>query len=548
MNKLFIFGLSLLCFAIYFNSLNNDFILDDYALVVNNPLIKSAKSLGQIFKISPYDAAVMDRDISYDKMYRPLQLLSYSIDYKIWGLNPSGFRLTNILLHLINSILIYYLFSLIFNVNIAKIISLFFAVHPLNTSVVVYIAGRADLLASFFMLFSIILFFRFIQSKKKIYYLLSFVSAAFALLSRENALLLSGFIFLFLFFLKARPKEFFFVIPFIILNVSYICLRVILFGGQGMVLHPSFMPLPLRFLNFFNIVPRYLLLLLLPLDLHLFRVTPFIGQIIGLKSGLSAGFIFLYLFLIIKFRNNRLLFFSMLWFLFWLIPVFFYLDGYSILGQAMMAENWLYLSSAGFFAGFVFIRKAFKNLGKALIISAAIFYGFLTTVNNSLWKNGLVFYRNILEYTSKGNPLRKNLIKEYLNRGLYEDALAEIKKFSLDFPGSEDLYIFQGNYYYETGRINAAIENYGKALRKNKNLYAYYDLSLCYEKLGQLDKAVYFATEAVKMKPHYLAALVQLGDLYSQKKEFNQAERYYRAALEIEPGNKIVQDKIKNAK
>lgn len=549
MNRIFILALCLFCFTVYFNSFNNNFVLDDEALVVNNSLIKSSKLLMQIFKTSPYDYKILDREISYDRMYRPLQLLSYSVDYKIWRLNPLGFHLTNIIIHLLNSILIYYLFSTISNNTFAKIVSIVFAVHPINTSVVTYISGRADLLVCFFILLSVFLFFKFIKFKLKVYYVISLSAAVLALFCRENALILFLFILLVLVISKVKPKYFLYVIPFILLDLLYLILRFIIFGQYAITLHPAFVSLPLRIVNFLNIIPRYLFILALPLDLHLLRTTPFIRQLIDPRTFLGIGFILFYIYLMVRLQKNRLLLFSMFWFLIGLTPVFFYLDGYALLDEAMMAESWVYLSSIGFFTLFVFVQNIFNRLGKILVISIIIFYGFLTWVNNNYWKNSIIFYKNILEHTSERNPLRKELIKEYLRHKLYEDALVEIKKLSIYYPESEDLYLFQGNYYYLINEISTAIDNYNRALRKNKNnFYIYYNLSLCYEKLKQLDRAIDYASESIKINPYYLSALIQLGDLYSEKKEFIKAGQYYQMALELDPDNQLLKDKVKNAK
>ncbi len=195
MNKIFILILCVLCFVIYSNSLTNGFVYDDEVLIVNNPAIKYPKLLPLIFKKCLYDYPGIGKDITFDKMYRPLQVLSYALDYRIWKLNPLGFHLANVLLHLFNTILIYYLLLIISNNTVSKIVSILFLVHPVHTSVVAYISGRADLLTAFFMLLSLIGFLQFIKLKSKTYYIASLLSALFALYSRENALIL--FIFWF---------------------------------------------------------------------------------------------------------------------------------------------------------------------------------------------------------------------------------------------------------------------------------------------------------------------------------------------------------------
>ena len=551
MNKTFIAVLCVLCLVIYSNSLTNGFVYDDEALIVNNPVIKYPKFLPLIFKRCLYDYPGIGKVIMFDKMYRPLQVLSYAVDYRIWKLNPSGFRLTNILLHLFNSILIYYLLLIIADSTAAKIVSVLFLVHPAHTSVVTYIAGRADLLASFFMLLSLIGFLQFIRLKSKIYYIASLLSALLALYSRENALLSFIFIALILFYLKAKPKYYFYVIPFILLDLFYILSRLSILGYHAFVLHPSLISLPLRVVNFLNIIPRYLLLLLFPLDLHLFRTTPFIGGLADIKTFFAVLFILFYIALPIRYRQNRFLAFGMLWFLLGIIPVFFSLDGYRMLKEAVMAESWLYFSSIGFFI-FVFAgaQNILKKVNKALFISFIVFYAFLTVLNNLYWKDNIVLYKHISKHIpEERNPAWKNLINAYFKAGLYEDALDEIKNFSSCYPDSVESYILWGNYYFLTGNLQKAVDNYKLALSKDRNNFAVYsNLSLFYKELNQLDKAIDSGLACFRINPGLVENLVRLGDLYSKKRQFSEADKYYYMALDIEPDNQSIKEKIKYAK
>jgi len=585
MNKIFILILCILCSTIYFNSLTNSFVYDDEGLIVNNPVIKYPKFLPLIFKKCLYDYPGLGKDITFDKMYRPLQLLSYAIDYRIWKLNPFGFHLTNVLLHLFNSILIYYLFLIISNNTVSKIASTLFLVHPIHTSVVTYIAGRADLLASSFMLLSLIGFLQFIHSQQenfaiheenerkllsinhnipwlksrgsrrliklraRIYYIASLLSALLALYSRENALLLFIFIALILFFLKAKPKYYLYVIPFILLDLFYILLRFSVLGNHAFVLHPSSISLPLRLVNFFNIIPRYLFILAFPLDLHLFRTTPFISDLVNIKTFFAILFILFYIVLLIRYRHNRLLVFGMLWFLTGIIPVFFSLDGYRMLKEAVMAESWLYFSSVGFFI-FISTQNILKKFNRIIFVSFIAFYGFLTAINNVYWKNNIILYKHISEYIpEERNPVWKNLINSYFKSGLYEDALAEIKKFSIYYPDSAQTYILWGNYYFLTGELNKAVDNYRVALTKDKNNFTIYsNLSLFYKELNQIDEAIDYGLACFKINPYHLDNLIRLGDLYRKKRQFIEANKYYSMALEIDPDNQLIKEKNKECK
>ncbi len=549
-NIIFFLILLLIISFLYSNSLKNNFVLDDEALIVKNPLIKSLKLFPLIFKTALYEYSETGRmKLGYDSMYRPLQLLSYALDYKISGLNPMGYHLTNIFIHALNSILIYSLFSLITIIPIAKIIAILFACHPIQTSVVSYISARADLLVTLFMLLAIIFFFKFIRLNLKRFFCFSLLSAGFALMCRENALTLVVFILLILFISKCRPKNFLYCIPFILLDLIYAALRLRLLGAHTVVLHPDFMNFPLRMVNFLNILPRYISLLVLPLNLHLVRLTPFILKLREAKVFFGIASTFIYIYLIVKSRRDNLLLFSLFWFIIGLTPVFFMLDGYPFFYQAMMAESWVYLASVGFLAFLAFTIYKFKRPGKVIFVILTVFYSALTLISNTYWKHNIIVYENILKYTSQKNPMLKNLIEEYLNHGLYLNALSAIKKFSRYYPESSDRYLLEGYYYYKIDEIDNAIDSYNTALKINRyNFQIYYNLSLCYQKLKQADKAIELALESVRLNPFYMDGLVMLGDLKALEKQHALALQYYEKAIEIDPSKKNIKEKLNHAK
>ena len=111
----------------YANSLKNSFVWDDIWTVVNNDSIKSWNNFPALFSKSYLTSF---GEISY----RPVCTFSYFIDYFIWKLNPFGYHLTNLLLHILNAILLYFLINLIIaDKNLSLLASLLFALHPVNS-------------------------------------------------------------------------------------------------------------------------------------------------------------------------------------------------------------------------------------------------------------------------------------------------------------------------------------------------------------------------------------------------------------------------------
>ncbi len=141
--------LTFLCLLAFANSFSNGFAFDDEAAIVGNPLIKRLADLPTLFT-THYWAGVRSlqqgQDVSGD-LYRPLVLATFALNYAVGGLNPFGYHLVNLVLHIAVCILLYEMarqFDLSQGTAIAA--SALFAVHPIHTEAVTGIVGRAELL------------------------------------------------------------------------------------------------------------------------------------------------------------------------------------------------------------------------------------------------------------------------------------------------------------------------------------------------------------------------------------------------------------------
>lgn len=131
-------ALVVLAFALYSPSLKNGFVFDDADLIVNDHKLRSFWNLSS----------------SLANNYRPLRTISYALDYAVWGLNPTGFRITNILIHAGNCVLALLVARRVTGgARVASLVAaLVFAVHPVQVESVAYISGRRDVLFTLFFL------------------------------------------------------------------------------------------------------------------------------------------------------------------------------------------------------------------------------------------------------------------------------------------------------------------------------------------------------------------------------------------------------------
>ena len=191
--------LALIGFVVHLPALQGEMVWDDSYLIRDNPFIKSPLFIFEAFRHYLF----LD---SYSAHYRPVQNLSFIVDYFFWNSNVYGFHLTNLLLHIASGLLLYLLLRKLFTSfrpvesddgnNSAWSLGAFFVallwiVHPVHSAAVDYISGRADSLAFFFACAGWLLFIRARKSTRlaaqTALYTLAALSGLLALCSREIA-------------------------------------------------------------------------------------------------------------------------------------------------------------------------------------------------------------------------------------------------------------------------------------------------------------------------------------------------------------------------
>jgi hypothetical protein len=179
-----------------------------------------------------------------NKYYRPISSLSFGIDYMIWKLNPFGYHLTNLILHILVSISIFFFTRLLLKGEqiIPWLTAIVFTTHPALMSNVPAIARRQDIIAALFLVLSLSLFFNFLSKSgsKKPFLFFSFFSYAIALGTKEISVILFILVFAYLviFSEKIPFKEkvtygFRKSFPFFVLTIAYFILRLYMLGGLG---------------------------------------------------------------------------------------------------------------------------------------------------------------------------------------------------------------------------------------------------------------------------------------------------------------------------
>ena len=521
----------ILGFAVYANSLNGQFIWDDEHLVRDNVYIKKSSHIHKIFT-KDIGAAT---GVKYNS-YRPLQMLSFMIDYSLWKLDVRGYHLSNILLHILVALNLYWLVNILYNHRfISLIASCLFVTHPIHTEAISYISGRSDPLALLFMLLCFIFYIKGLHTKRMGFCVLSLLTFTLALLSRENSLILPALLLLYHYSFKKRIRATQYL-SMLSLGLIYIVLRLTVLKSilpDISSCNTVFERLP----GFFVAITNYLRLLLFPLNLHM-EYTHKSFNFTDPKAILGAIILFsLLLYAFRKKETNQLAFFSISWFFVALLPVS---NLYPV--NAYMAEHWMYLPSIGFFLllakslGYIYKSKKTRMFTTALTIGLLVFYAYLTIRQNTYWREPVAFYERALKYVKHSPKLYNNLGNVYCTLNRKEEAIATYKKAIEVKSDNAGTYNNLGFLYNAMNKHNQAIASYQKAIEINPEfVQAYYNLGNAYYDINKNQEAMDSYQKAILINPDFVDVYNNLGNVYRAINQNEEAIKAYKKAIEINP-------------
>lgn len=553
-----IIALGLIC---YINTLGNGFIWDDFYLIVINPAIKSLSSLGKIF--------VSELFPKFD-YYRPLQALTYLLDYQFYKLNPFGFHLLNIITHIFNALLVFFIFKVMTkNLFISLVVAFLFVCSPFHTEAVAYISGRADLLLGFFILLAFLFYIR----EKYIFSLLFFI---LALLSKEQAMIFPLVLIIHdLCFKNEAGKKIKYYFLFITYDITYIILRLTLFNFSHKPLFYRklyFSPeisLCQRFLTFFKSIVIYLKIMVLPVNLHMERKIDAAQSIFEPYLFISLLIFALFIYLAVKFKKRRnLILLGIFWFFVMLFPQssFFF--------PLILAEHFLYLPSIGIFLILAVLLESIwqrKRLFISTLLGAWLaFYAFLTITYNFNWAEPVRFYKWTLKFSPSSYKIHYLLGIQYTDYGLFDLAVEEFRKaieidknFQLSkvnleyveqvYEGKNSLLSFMhhniGAILSQKGLFNEAGQEFKKAIEFSpESVEAYNDLGCLYLKQKEFAKAEDVLNQALRIRPGFAKAYYNLGVVYAQKNDLQKAVVFWKRALDINPDYALAKESLSTLK
>jgi len=532
---LLIIALGIVCYA---NSLPNDFVWDDGQLIKDNLFIRSLNHLPQIFTTDLHHFS-----FEGSNFYRPIQTISYLLDYQLWKLRPFGYHLTNLILHLISAILLYFLIKKIFSQGkLALITALLFVASPLNTQAVSYISGRADSLAALFIIAAFLLYLY----QRRGWSLLCFI---FAGLSKETALVFPLLLIIYELIFDKKLKN---TIPYCLISIGFIILRlsVLKFDLRtGSLITES---LGVRAITLSRALVSYLRLLVWPVNLHMQYQVPFIRSIFNVPAALSIILLIsLIAAIFISYKKSKIVFFGLTWFFITLLPV----SNILIPVNAVLAEHWLYMPAIGIFLIFSHSLLNLSKRSKPLLVTCSLFlvtilcfYSWFTIARNKDWSDRITLYQATIKFAPGSAQAHYNLANAYSDLGRNQEAIAEYQRTIEIEPRYAAAHNNLASAYLAIGDYRNAILEYIAALRITPDLKeAYNNLGYAYNNLGMNNEAIVVLNKAISIEPSFAVAYNNLGNAYLGKKDVDQAVNYWQKSLELSPGYRAAKVNLENA-
>lgn len=491
---------------------------------------------------------------TYANFWHPLTWFSFMLDYQLFGPKPGMFHFINLLFHVLNTLLLFFVLKLMTkNVWKSAVVAALFSLHPLHVESVAWISQRKDVLSTLFWILTMWGYYVYIKNPDIKRYFIGIFCFTLGLMAKPMLVTLPFVLFLLDFWPFSRvnlqpssTKNFFsknsrlfyekvpyFAITFIFSVVTFIAQR----SGENKQVFINF-SFYTRVANAIVSYFRYIKKLILPFNLTLHYPLPGAPSIwLVLFSG--ALLITISAFAIIKAKKYPYLVVGWLWFLGTLVPVI----GLVQVGLHAMADRYSYISLIGLFIIIawgvpdLFAQWRYRNIGVS-ILAAMMFCFFTATtwVQISYWKNSITVFEHAIKVTDNNYVAYNNLANALVEEKRLDEAIYHYQEAIRLNPGDAQAINNLGYALAKMGKMNEAIHYYSKALQLFPDYpLALYNIGDALLSQGNIDEFVNRYSKAMGIKQDTFYTYKTLGDILFKKGKVNEAIILYYKALNSNP-------------
>jgi tetratricopeptide (TPR) repeat protein len=544
-------GLAVVTLAVFYQVHGFKFInLDDPGYIYKNPHIKDGITFHSI---------AWAFTSGYASNWHPLTWISHMLDWRLFGANPAGHHLVNLLFHIANTLFLFFVLNRMTKAFWqSAFVAALFALHPLHVESVAWVAERKDVLSTLFWLLTMWAYLRYVERPKIGDYLLIVVFLALGLMAKPMLVTLP-FVLLLLDYwplgrlapaVSRQPKKqnkrlslsylVFEKIPLFAMAAASSIVTFIVQQKGGAMSDAEAYSFGVRLANAFIAYLQYIIKMLRPVGLAFFYPHP--GTHVSLFfAAISAVLLLVATIVVIRFApNHRYLATGWFWYLGTLVPVI----GIIQVGDQAIADRYTYVPLTGLFiiiawglpellAGWSCRRIALQSSALTVLTALTV----CTYLQLPYWKNSLTLCQHALKVTRDNYLAHFNMTEMLMQLGRSDEAMRQNFEAVRIKPNFAPAINNLGDVLFGAGKTDEAAGYYERALALNPGIAeAHANLGIVLANRGNYDEAVkHFRAAAQVIDTPRIhtdlgSALLNLG-------RFDQAAREYEKVLRVEPNN-----------
>ncbi|MBF0463738.1 MAG: glycosyltransferase family 39 protein [Nitrospirae bacterium] len=517
---------------VYQDTRNFQFLIyDDNRYITANPFVQTGFT-----KESVKWAFTTDNDGNWF----PLTWLSHLTDFQLYGMRPMGHHITSVIIHTLNSLLVFILFAKLLHGNMLQgaIAGALFAIHPMHVESVAWVSERKDVLSAFWFFLTMLSYVSYVRKENILRYMLTLALFVLSLMSKPMAVTLPVLLLLLDFWplnrfsnvpdARATKKAAAIIlekIPFFVLSAVSCVITVYVQKSGGHLMPLQRFPLSLRAGNALVSYTKYLYLAVYPAGLSNFYPMP--ESIPALLAIFSAVLIITITTVsLIKIKTMPWLIVGWGWFFISLLPVI----GLIQVELQSMADRYTYIPYTGIFVLAVVcvfkLMERFQKLKLPITVFGAIFLLLLThfaRVEASYWRDSLTLTNRAIEVNTKNYMAYYNLGYIKASEGNHVDAFISYKKAISLKPGFGKPYINAGFELLALNKVTDAIWYFKKSIPiAGPNIsIGFNGLGIALLRVGKIDEARTAFENALKYDPGMEPARINLDIVNEMLREKN---------------------------
>lgn len=528
------FCLAILTLAVFFQVTGHEFLnYDDNLYVAENPHVRGGLT-GENFAwaFTTFRAA----------NWHPLTWISLQFDASVFGTQPMGFHLTNLLLHIANVLLLFLLLSRVTgHVWRSAFAAALFAIHPLHVESVAWVAERKDVLSTLFWLLTMLAYVQYARKPSAGRYAAVGVLFALGLMAKPMLVTLPLILLLMDYWPLGRfsvgrknapptSRLFYEKIPLLALSIGSCAVTFVAQQEGGAVASVGGVPVGLRVGNAIVSCAAYIVKMVYPAKLAVFY--PYSASLPAWEIAASVLLIGGISYLAYRLRASRpYLAVGWLWYLITLIPVI----GLVQVGQQSMADRYTYVPLIGLFVALTWLVGQVRRVGLVGLAAVIVLAG-LSWRQVGFWKDNNTLFTHALAVTENNHMAHANLGVALYDAGKFEGALDHFRQAVEIKPNEAVAQCSLGTVFMKLNRADEAIEHLETAVRLNNGLSeAHNNLGVLYGNRGDFEKAADHYREAVRTDPDSADAYFNLAVALNASGRPKDAVEAYLESINLRP-------------